>query len=73
MSSLEQFSGVVSSEEAEGVFGRENVAMKHLTGVNGEDSESVSCANLQRQSNLLGERGSRFCVHGSARIKRLRR
>ena len=34
MSSSEQFSGVVSSSEAGGVFGRENVVMKHLTQVN---------------------------------------
>lgn len=29
MSSFEQFAGVVSSSEAGGDFGRENVAMKH--------------------------------------------
>jgi hypothetical protein len=33
MSSFEQFAGVVSSSEAGGDFGRENVAMKHLTRV----------------------------------------
>jgi hypothetical protein len=33
MSSFEQFTGEVSSSEAGGDFGRENVAMKHLTEI----------------------------------------